>query len=194
MTHAEKHARDWVRQNRAAIEPLMEPGYDLRKVALKELAINPATGAAKAGLPGLYIAALARRDRDCFDLVKHLLASQVQQPEAIEELRLPVAKGVLPRPSAGRGRPYRSAGRDFVLTVLVSELQAVFPELPFGANDATHGAEPATALALRALEAEGFEVLDARKPHDCLETPAHRSVETAVRRFQGGQKVPELFF
>ncbi|WP_300547198.1 hypothetical protein [Roseovarius sp.] len=190
----EQFAEQWVAQNKDDIAPLMEPGFDLRTVVLEHLAVDAETGVAKAGLPGLYIAARAPYDRDCYDLVYALAAGQGQQPEAIGVLCAQITDGTLPRPSAGRGRPYSSGGRDFVLTLLIAALQENSPELPFGANDATFATKSAAAIALRALEAGGFEVIDGNKPADALEVPAQRSVERAVRRSQNEQKIPELFF
>jgi hypothetical protein len=172
----------------------MEPRFDLRTLVLEELAVDTVTGVAKAGLPGLYIAARAPYDRDCYDLVSALATGQEQQPEAVEALCGQIADGTLPRPAARRGRPYSSGGRDFVLTLLVAELQEVFPELPMGSSDATYGATSAASIALNVLEAEGFEVIDGNKPADTLEVPGHRTVEKAVRRFHHDKKIPELFF
>lgn len=190
----EHFAEQWVAQNKDDIAPLMEPGFDLRAVVLEHLAVDAETGVAKAGLPGLYIAARAPYDRNCYDLVYALAAGQGQQPEAIKLLCAQIADGTLPRPSAGRGRPYSSGGRDFVLTVLIAALHENFPELPFGANDATYATKSAAAIALNALEVRRFEVLDGKKPPDDLAAPEHRSVEKALRRFHHDKKIPELFF
>ena len=190
----EQYAEQWVTRNKDAIAPLMEPGFDLRTVVLEELAVDTLTGVAKAGLPGLYVAARAPYDRDCYNLVTALASGQEQQPEAVEALCGQIVDGTLARPPAKRGRPYSSGGRDFLLTLLVAELQEVFPELPLGSNDATNGAKSASSIALNALEAGGFEVIDGNKPADTLEVPGHRTVEKAVRRFQDEQRIPELFF
>lgn len=190
----EQVAEQWVTEHKHAIAPLMEPGFKIRALALEHLAVDPQTGVAKAGLPGLYIAARAPYDRDCYDLLSSLATGHGQQPEAVAALCGEIADGTLLRPPARRGRPYSSGGRDYVLTVLIAVLQDGFPELPLGANDATETRASAAAIALRALEAGGFEIIDGRKPSVQLDVPDDRSVEKAVRRFQDSQKIPEFFF
>jgi len=191
---AEQYARNWVARNKDAITPLMERGYELRKVAIRHLAIDDKTGGLKAGLPGMYVVAGAAHDRDCYEIAEELVASGAQQSCGSESVFDFIRTGKLAKPAAPRGRQYGSAGRDFVLVVLVAELQELCPDLPLGSNDATDTRASATEIALRTLEAAGFEVLDGKKPPGDLAVPEHRSVEKALRRFHRDKKIPELFF
>jgi hypothetical protein len=93
------------------------------------------------------------------------------------------------RPKAPGGVA-RNAARDFVVSLLVTELMAEFPELSFGANTATKEGSSAVDLIRHALEDAGLGCIDYRVAAD--QSPAPRSLEQAVRRFRRNDEYSDL--
>ena len=127
----------------------------------------------RPGLPGLYLVSSAEHgDQVAFDLLSELgLTVDLERPKS-------------PGGVAG------NAARDFVVSILVTELMAEFPELSFGANTATNEGTSAVDLIRQAFEDAGLACIDYRAAPDQAPTP--RSLEQAVRRFRGNSKYSDL--
>lgn len=131
------------------------------------------SGPLRPGLPGLYLALSAEQgDQLAYDL--------------LAELGVKVTRERPKTPGGVAG----NAARDFVVSVLVTELMAEFPELSFGANTATNEGTSAVDLIRQAIEDAGLGCIDYRAAADQAPTP--RSLEQAVRRFRGNSKYSDL--
>jgi hypothetical protein len=184
-------AECWVGKHKERIFEIIDEDFKFRDFFLRDLLVDD-NQTAYAGLPAIYLTKCAQRDPITFDILVDLLNNTKQQPEPIEALRESIQSGTFKKPKPGRGRPYKSAGRDFILFLLVAMLQKKFKDLPFGAGADTRNAEPATQIALDVLETAGFSLFDYQSGK--YDTPSFRLVEKSIRRFEENPKNREFFY
>lgn len=192
LDDARYFAECWVDKYKERILEIIDEDFKFRDFFLRELLVDD-TQTAYAGLPAIYLTYYAQHDpTTTFDILVDLLNNTKQQPPIIEALRESIQSGTFKRPKPGRGRPYKSAGRDFILYLLVAMLQKNFEDLSFGAGADTRNAEPATQVALHVLERAGFNLIDYQLAE--FETPSFRTVEKSIRRFEENPKNKEFFY
>lgn len=191
LDDARYFAECWVDKYKERILEIIDEDFKFRDFFLRELLVDD-TQTAYAGLPAIYLTYYAQHDPTTFDILVDLLNNTKQQPPIIEALRESIQSGTFKRPKPGRGRPYKSAGRDFILYLLVAMLQKNFKNLSFGAGEDTRNAEPATQIALDVLEKAGFSLFDYQNGK--YETPSFRLVEKSIRRFEENPKNREFFY
>lgn len=184
-------AECWVDKYKERILEIIDEDFKFRDFFLRELLVDDSQ-TAYAGLPAIYLTVCAQHDPTTFDILVNLLKNTKQQPPIIEALRESIQSGTFKRPKPGRGRPYKSAGRDFILYLLVAMLQKNFEDLSFGAGADTENAEPATQIALDVLEKAGFFLFNYQSGK--YETPPFRLVEKSIRRFEENPKNREFFY
>ena len=191
LEDARYFAECWVDKHKERISEIIDEDFKFRDFFLRELLVDDSQ-TAYAGLPAIYLTKCAQRDPITFDILVDLLNNTKQQPPIIEAFRESIQSGTFKRPKPGRGRPYKSAGRDFILYLLVAMLQKNFEDLSFGAGADTRNAEPATQIALDVLEKAGFSLFNYQDGK--YETPPFRLVEKSIRRFEENPKNREFFF
>ena len=191
LEDARYFAECWVNKHKERILEIIDEDFKFRDFFLRELLVDNNQNA-YAGLPAIYLTDYAQHDPTTFDILVDLLNNTKQQPPIIEALRESIQSGTFKRPKPGRGRPYKSAGRDFILYLLVAMLQKHFEDLSFGAGADTRNAEPATQIALDVLEKAGFSLFNYQDGK--YETPPFRLVEKSIRRFQENPKNREFFY
>jgi hypothetical protein len=191
LEDARYFAECWVNKHKERILEIIDEDFKFRDFFLRELLVDN-NQTAYAGLPAIYLTNCAQHDPATFDILVDLLNNTKQQPPIIEALRESIQSGTFKRPKPGRGRPYKSAGRDFILYLLVAMLQEKFEDLSFGAGADTRNAEPATQIALDVLERAGFNLIDYQLGE--FETPSFRTVEKSIRRFEENPKNKEFFY
>ena len=191
LENARYFAECWVDKYKERILEIIDEDFKFRDFFLRELLVDDSQ-TAYAGLPAIYLTVCAQHDPTTFDILVNLLKNTKQQPPIIEALRESIQSGTFKRPKPGRGRPYKSAGRDFILYLLVAMLQKNFEDLSFGAGADTENAEPATQIALDVLEKAGFFLFNYQSGK--YETPPFRLVEKSIRRFEENPKNREFFF
>ena len=190
LENARYFAECWVDKYKERILEIIDEDFKFRDFFLRELLVDDSQ-TAYPGLPAIYLTDYAQHDPTTFDILVDLLNNTKQQPPIIEALRESIQSGTFKRPKPGRGRPYKSAGRDFILYLLVAMLQKNFEDLSFGAGEDTRNAEPATQIALDVLEKADFSLFN----YQCgkYETPPFRLVEKSIRRFEETPKNREFF-
>ena len=191
LKDARYFAECWVDKHKDRIFEIIDKYFKFRDFFLRELLVDD-NQTAYAGIPAIYLTNYARHDPTTFDILVDLLNNAKQQPPIIEALRESIQSGTFKKPKPGRGRPYKSAGRDFILYLLVAMLQENFEDLHFGAGEDTRNADPATQIALDVLEKAGFELFNYQPGK--YETPPFRLVEKTIRRFQKNPKNREFFY
>ena len=191
LENARYFAECWVDKYKERILEIIDEDFKFRDFFLRELLVDDSQ-TAYAGLPAIYLTVCAQHDPTTFDILVNLLKNTKQQPPIIEALRESIQSGTFKRPKPGRGRPYKSAGRDFILYLLVAMLQKNFEDLSFGAGADTENAEPATQIALDVLEKAGFFLFNYQSRK--YETPPFRLVEKSIRRFEENPKNREFFY
>jgi hypothetical protein len=191
LENARYFAECWVDKYKERILEIIDEDFKFRDFFLRELLVDDSQ-TAYAGLPAIYLTVCAQHDPTTFDILVNLLKNTKQQPPIIEALRESIQSGTFKRPKPGRGRPYKSAGRDFILYLLVAMLQKNFEDLSFGAGADTENAEPATQIALDVLEKAGFFLFNYQSGK--YETPPFRLVEKSIRRFEENPKNREFFY
>ena len=191
LENARYFAECWVDKYKERILEIIDEDFKFRDFFLRELLVDDSQ-TAYAGLPAIYLTVCAQHDPTTFDILVNLLKNTKQQPPIIEALRESIQSGTFKRPKPGRGRPYKSAGRDFILYLLVAMLQKNFEDLSFGAGADTENAEPATQIALDVLEEAGFFLFNYQSGK--YETPPFRLVEKSIRRFEENPKNREFFY
>jgi len=191
LENARYFAECWVDKYKERILEIIDEDFKFRDFFLRELLVDDSQ-TAYAGLPAIYLTVCAQHDPTTFDILVNLLKNTKQQPPIIEALRESIQSGTFKRPKPGRGRPYKSAGRDFILYLLVAMLQKNFEDLSFGAGADTGNAEPATQIALDVLEKAGFFLFNYQSGK--YETPPFRLVEKSIRRFEENPKNREFFY
>ena len=191
LENARYFAECWVDKYKERILEIIDEDFKFRDFFLRELLVDDSQ-TAYAGLPAIYLTVCAQHDHTTFDILVNLLKNTKQQPPIIEALRESIQSGTFKRPKPGRGRPYKSAGRDFILYLLVAMLQKNFEDLSFGAGADTENAEPATQIALDVLEKAGFFLFNYQSGK--YETPPFRLVEKSIRRFEENPKNREFFY
>ena len=189
--YARYFAECWVGKHKERIFEIIDEDFKFRDFFLRDLLVDD-NQTAYAGLPAIYLTKCAQRDPITFDILVDLLNNTKQQPQPIEALRESIQSGTFKKPKPGRGRPYKSAGRDFILFLLVAMLQKKFKDLPFGAGADTRNAEPATQIAIDVLETAGFSLFDYQSGK--YDTPSFRLVEKSIRRFEENPKNREFFY
>lgn len=196
MTPEETFAAAWVEERRTAITELLREEVNLRYRIIGFLLLDSKTGSISDGIPAIYLVQNASRDRLMYDFLADALKSGNPQPDIIEQQRERIRTGELALPKKPRGRPYKNGGRDFLLLIMCAELQARFPDLPFGRNETDTDPKTAVSVAFDALTAIGIpliqEKVDKKDPDDPY--PVDRNAEKALRRFLQGTKIPELFW
>lgn len=195
MTPEEIFAADWVTKRFEAIEELLREDVSLRYRIVRFLLLNPETGSVKDGLPAIYLARKAASDRLLYDFLVEVIEGGQSQPAIIEEQRQYYYAGELRAPPKPRGLPYKNGGRDFLLLIMCAELQAKFPTLPFGFNDATNQPVSAVGVAFNALTAVGVPLIREKFDKGDVEDlyPIERNAEKALRRFMKAKHIPEIF-
>ena len=191
LENARYFAECWLDKYKERILEIIDEDFKFRDFFLRELLVDDSQ-TAYAGLPAIYLTVCAQHDPTTFDILVNLLKNTKQQPPIIEALRESIQSGTFKRPKPGRGRPYKSAGRDFILYLLVAMLQKNFEDLSFGAGADTENAEPATQIALDVLEKAGFFLFNYQSGK--YETPPFRLVEKSIRRFEENPKNREFFY
>ena len=191
LENARYFAECCVDKYKERILEIIDEDFKFRDFFLRELLVDDSQ-TAYAGLPAIYLTVCAQHDPTTFDILVNLLKNTKQQPPIIEALRESIQSGTFKRPKPGRGRPYKSAGRDFILYLLVAMLQKNFEDLSFGAGADTENAEPATQIALDVLEKAGFFLFNYQSGK--YETPPFRLVEKSIRRFEENPKNREFFY
>lgn len=191
LENARYFAECWVDKYKERILEIIDEDFKFRDFFLRELLVDDSQ-TAYAGLPAIYLTVCAQHDPTTFNILVNLLKNTKQQPPIIEALRESIQSGTFKRPKPGRGRPYKSAGRDFILYLLVAMLQKNFEDLSFGAGADTENAEPATQIALDVLEKAGFFLFNYQSGK--YETPPFRLVEKSIRRFEENPKNREFFY
>lgn len=195
MTPEETFAAAWVEERRSAITELLREDVNLRYRIIGFLILDPKTGSISDGLPAIYLVQNATRDRLMYDILANALKSGKPQPDIVEKQRERITTGQLAPPKKPRGRPYKNGGRDFLFMIMCAELQARFPDLPFGRNEVTTDENTAMAVAFDALTAIGVPLItETIKTEDSLVSyQVDRIAEKALRRFLQGKHIPELF-
>ena len=191
LEEARSFAECWVDRHKQAIEKIIDKDFKFRDVFLRDLLIN-VDQVTREGIPAIYLTKYARNDPTTYDILVDLLNNAKQQPLIIEALRESIQSGTFEKPTAGPGRPYKSAGRDFILYLLVAMLQEKFEDLHFGAGEDTRNADPATQIAMDVLEKAGFELFN-YQPGKYI-TPSFRTGEKSIRRFEETPKNKEFFY
>lgn len=184
-------AESWVKKHKKRILEIIDEDFKFRDFFLRELLVDD-NQTAYGGIKAIYLAKYVRCDPIIYDILVDLLNNAKQQPPIIEELRESIQSGTFKRPKPGRGRPYKSGGRDFILYLLVAMILENFKDLSFGAGEDTRNAEPATQIALDVLEKAGFSLFDYQSGKH--ETPPFRLVEKSIRRFKENPKNREFFY
>ena len=195
MTPEEIFAADWVTKRFKAIEELLREKISLRYRIVRFLLLHPETGTIKEGLPAIYLVQEATTDRFLYDFLVEVIQGGRPQPAIIEEQRQRYYNGELKAPPKARGRPYKNGGRDFLLLIMCADLQAKFPTLPFGFNDATNEPMSAVSVAFNALTAVGVPLIQENFDKKDIEDPypIERNAEKALRRFMKEKHIPEIF-
>ena len=191
LEDARYFAECWVDKHKERIFEIIDKDFKFRDFFLRDLLVDD-NQTAYAGLPAIYLTKCAQRDPITFDILVDLLNNTKQQPPIIEALRESIQSGTFKRPKPGRGRPYKSAGRDFILYLLVAMLQENFEDLHFGAGEDTRNADPTTQIAMDVLEKAGFELFN-YQPGKYI-TPSFRTGEKSIRRFEENPKNKEFFY
>ena len=176
LEDARYFAECWVNKHKERILEIIDEDFKFRDFFLRELLVDN-NQTAYAGLPAIYLTNCAQHDPATFDILVDLLNNTKQQPPIIEALRESIQSGTFKRPKPSRGRPYKSAGRDFILYLLVAMLQEKFEDLSFGAGADTRA---------------GFNLIDYQLGE--FETPSFRTVEKSIRRFEENPKNKEFFY
>ena len=184
-------AESWVDKHKERIFEIIDKDFKFPDFFLRELLVDD-NQTAYGGIKAIYLAKYVHCDPIIYHILVDLLNNAKQQPPIIEALRESIQSGTFKKPKPGRGRPYKSAGRDFILYLLVRMLQENFEDLHFGAGEDTSNADPATQIALDVLEKAGFELFNYQPGK--YETPPFRLVEKTIRRFQKNPKNREFFY